>query len=127
MKAAVRRNGAAESKSKSESKMTEQQKQEIKTKLIEFGFWRANEIGDPLTSEADARVLRLRIEERLADGVFLASTGYVGGSPSRHIDVVRGEFSYRVSEGDNYPEAICSAALALHEFLKQQPECAANN
>jgi hypothetical protein len=38
---------------------------------------------------------------------------------------LRLQFSYRIAEGDNYPEAIFRAALALPEFLKQHPECAA--
>jgi hypothetical protein len=105
--------------------MTEQQRQDIRAKLIELEIWRSHEIGDPLTSEQDARVLRLRIEERLANGVLLTSTGFVGGSPARHIAVRRGESSYPIADGDNFPEAICLAALALPEFLRQHPECAA--
>jgi hypothetical protein len=104
--------------------MTESEKQEIKAKLIELGFWGTYEIGDPLTSNQDARVVQSRLQEWLANSVLLDSTGYVGDSPARHIDVVRGEFSYRIAGGDNYPEAICLAALALPEFLKQHPECA---
>jgi hypothetical protein len=106
--------------------MTDQQRQEIKTKLIELGVWRTHEVGDPLTSREAASVVESRLHEQLADAVFLASTGYIGGSPARHIDVVRGEFSYRIADGDNYPEAIGLAALALPEFLKQHPECAAD-
>ena len=106
--------------------MTDQERQDIKAKLIEFGIWSTYEIGDPLTSNQDARVVRLRLQEWLADTVLLASAGYVGDSPARHIDVVRGEFSYRIADGDSYPEAICWAAIALPEFLKQNPECAAD-
>jgi hypothetical protein len=105
--------------------MSDQQRQDIRAKLIEMGIWRSHEIGDPLTSQQDARVLRLRIEERLAADVILASTGYIGDSLARHIDVVRGEFTYRIADGDNYPEAICLTAIALPEFLRQHPECAA--
>jgi hypothetical protein len=105
--------------------MNEEEKRKIKTKLIELGVWASHEIGDPLTSRADASVVQLRLQEWLADGVLLDSSGYVGDSPARHVDVVRGEFSHRIAEGDNYPEAICLAALALPEFLKQHPECAA--
>lgn len=105
--------------------MTDQERQDIKAKLIGLGIWGTNELGDPLTSKQDGRVVQSRLQERLAAGVLLASTGYVGDSPARHIEVVRGEFNYRIADGDNYPEAICLAALALPEFLKQHPECAA--
>jgi hypothetical protein len=104
--------------------MTDQERQEIKTKLIELGVWRAHEVGDPLTSREAASVVQSRLHEQLADAVLLASHGYVGGSPARHLDVVRGEFTYPIADGDTYPEAICLAALALPEFLKQHPECA---
>jgi hypothetical protein len=106
--------------------MTDQQRQDIKTELIEMGVWGANEAGAPLTSKEDALAVQVRLEKWLADDVFLASNGYVGGSPARHIEIVRGEFSYRIADGDNYQEAICLAALALPEFLKQHPECAAD-
>jgi hypothetical protein len=105
--------------------VTDEQRQEIKAKLIELGVWRAHEVGDPLTSREAASVVQSRLQEWLADGVLLDSSGYVGDSPARRVDVVRGEFSYRIAVGDNYPEAICLAALALPEFLKQHPECAA--
>jgi hypothetical protein len=105
--------------------MTDQERQDIKAKLIELGVWASHELGDPLTSKQDARTVQSRLQEWLADGVLLDSSGYVGDSPARHVDVVRGEFSYQIAGGDNYPEAICLAALALSEFLKQHPECAA--
>ena len=106
--------------------MTDQQRRDIKTELIEIGVWGANETGDPLTSKEDASVVRERLQERLGAAVLLAPHGYAGGSPARHIEVVRGEFSYRIADGDNYQEAICLAALALPEFLKRHPECAAD-
>jgi hypothetical protein len=111
---------------KGSGEMTDQERRDIKTKLIEMGIWGADETGDPLTSKEDAWVVQNRLEERLADTVFVGSRGYVGGSPARHIDVVRGEFSYRLADGDNYQEAICLAALALPELLNQHPECAAD-
>jgi hypothetical protein len=105
--------------------MTDQQRQEIRAKLIEIGVWGAHEAGDPLTSKEDAQIVQDRLVERLAVGVFLGSRGYLGGSPARHIEVQRGEFNYEIANGDTYPEAVCLAALALPEFLKQHPECAA--
>jgi hypothetical protein len=108
-----------------EGEMTESERQEIKAKLIEMGIWGVAETGTPLTDKDDALIVQLRLQEWLAAAVLLASHGYVGGGPARHIDVVRVEFSYRIADGDNYPEAICLAAIALPEFLRQHPECAA--
>jgi len=55
--------------------MTEQEKQEIKTKLIELGFWGADEAGDPAADRRDALTLYNRAAERLAKGTGLYSTG----------------------------------------------------
>jgi hypothetical protein len=106
--------------------VTDQQRQDIIAKLIELGAWGAHEPGDPLTSKEDTRVLHLRLDERLAAAVFMASTGYSTHSPARRIDVVSGKSIYLLANGDNYPKAICLAALALPEFLKQHPECVAD-
>jgi hypothetical protein len=105
--------------------MTDEQRQEVKTKLIEMGFWRADETGRPLTSEKDAKVVQLRICDRLGPAVYLDSYGHPDGWRVQYIDILRLQFSYRIAEGDNYPEAICRAAQALPEFLKKHPECAA--
>jgi hypothetical protein len=106
--------------------VTDEERQDVKAKLIEMGFWGANKAGDPLTRKEDASVVRERLEGRLAATAFLGSQGYVGGALARHIYVVRGEFNYPIADGDTYSEAICLAALALPEFLKRHPECAAD-
>jgi hypothetical protein len=106
--------------------MTESKKQEIRAKLIELGFWGADETGDPLTSEKDAKVVRSRICERLGHAVYLDSHHYPDDSPVTIIEIYRLQFGYRIVEGDNYPEAICLAALKLPEFLTKHPECAAD-
>src|SRR5215468_1496882 len=106
--------------------MTESEKQEIKAKLIELGFWKADEAGDPATDRRDALTLYNRVAERLAKGAGLYSTGLTAISKSRKIEVKRGGASYRLADGSNFPESICRAALALPEFLKRRPECAAD-
>jgi hypothetical protein len=55
----------------------------------------------------------------------LYSTDLTAISSSRRIEVKRGELTYRLADGANFPEAICVAALAMPDFLKQHPECAA--
>jgi hypothetical protein len=105
--------------------MTESKKQEIMAKLIEFGFWRADETGDPLTSEEDAKVVQSRIRERLGHAVYLDSC-HPYDSPFTVIAIYRLQYSYRIVEGVSFPEAICFAALKLPEFLQKHPECAAD-
>lgn len=105
--------------------MSEQERREIKTKLIELGLWGAAEQGDPVTDHRDSQTLQERLARSLADSVILASTGFSITSPARRVEVVKGKFIYPLVAADSYPEAICLAALALPEFLKQHPECAA--
>jgi hypothetical protein len=104
----------------------EQERQEIKAKLIELGLWGATEQGDPVTDHRDSQTLQERLARSLADRVILASTGFSITSPESRVEVVKGRVTYPLVVADSYPEAMCLAALALPEFLKQHPECAAD-
>jgi hypothetical protein len=106
--------------------VTESEKQEIKSKLIELGFWGADEAGDPTVGQRDALTLYNRVAERLSKGSGLYSSGFTAISRSRKIEVKLGESSYGLANGPNFPESICRAALALPEFLRRHPECAAD-
>lgn len=105
--------------------MTDEERQHIRAKLIDIGLWGSNDLGDPTTDRYATDKLHNRIEERLAPGFGVASTGYVGNSPHRKIKFVRGELIYQIATGDTHGEAICMAALLLPEFLRQHPDYAA--
>jgi len=105
--------------------MTEHERQEIKAKLIELGFWGVNDLGNPVTDRYATDKLHNRMEEKLTPGFAVVSTGFVSDIPSRQIHIVRGEFIYPITIGDTHNEAICLAALLLPEFLRQHPEYAA--
>jgi hypothetical protein len=47
--------------------MTESKKQEISAKLIELGFWEANEEGDPTTDRHAASALLRKIQRRVPE------------------------------------------------------------
>jgi hypothetical protein len=47
------------------------------------------------------------------------------GAVARQVLILRLDREYSLATANNYPEAICLAALALTEFLKDHPECAA--
>ena len=87
--------------------MTESEKQEIKAKLIELGFWGTDEAGDPTVDHRDALTLYNRVAERLSKGSALYSSSLTAISRSRKIEVKRGESSYRLADGHNFPESIC--------------------
>ena len=103
--------------------MTEQERQEIKAKLIELGFWGDTEQGDPVADHRDSQTLQERLWRLLANDVTLASTGFSIDSPAQRVEVVKGRSVYPLATADSYPEAISLAALALTEFLRQHPEC----
>ena len=109
--------------------MNEQEKQEIKIRLIQFGFWGENERGDPLTDVVYATKVRRRIAEKL--GCMLAVTSGVSAVIAdltpRHVSVACKSSEKTLAHGDTYAEAVCLAALALPQFLIENPECAARN
>jgi hypothetical protein len=53
--------------------VTESEKQEILAKLIELGFWGADEPGDPTSNPHDAGTLNNRLQAMLAKNTFLVS------------------------------------------------------
>jgi len=95
--------------------LTEQEKQEIKTKLIQFGFWGADEQGDPLTNTAHAARLRRRIAERLSCTLAVTSgvSAVITDLTSRHVFVACKSSEKTLARGATYAEAVCLAALAL--------------
>jgi hypothetical protein len=106
--------------------MTTQERSEMKAQLVWLGFWGADEPGNPAVSHHDASTLHQRLEAKLARGVHLISTVVASYSSARRVLVMRWDHEYPLVTADNYPEAICQAALALPEFLNDHPEYAAN-
>ena len=70
--------------------MTEQERQEIKARLIELGFWGADEAGDPAADRSDAMTLYNRVAERLAKGACLYSTGLTAAEIEHLIRQIQG-------------------------------------
>ena len=105
--------------------MTDLERLEIKAQLIGLGFWGADEPGDPVANHHDASILNQRVDALLAMDVFLVSTTTSSYSSVRQILILHWDREYTIVDADNYPEAISLAALALPEFLKDHPECAA--
>jgi hypothetical protein len=106
--------------------MTEQEQQRIKAQLIEFGFWGADEPGDPTADIHDAVTLQDRLQARLAKGAYLVSEIPGKHSWTREVMIFFDGETYKLADAANYIEAISLAALALPEFLKEHPECAAD-
>jgi hypothetical protein len=110
---------------KGKREMTESGRQEIKAKLIELGFWGTDEQGDPTCDYHDAQKLQDRAEGKLAKYTYLVSTVVPNRLPARCGMVVSSERAYNLAIAETYPESICLATLALPEFLRRHPECAA--
>ena len=105
--------------------MTEQERQEMKTRLIELGFWGTTEIGNPITSNKDARTLFGRLEEALASHINLSRTGFTTDSPAGKIQIVHDSFIYTFATELIFCDAVCRTAIAMPAFLEEHPECAA--
>jgi hypothetical protein len=106
--------------------MTDQERRDIKARLIELGFWGAEEWGNPTVCLRDATTLHQRVDAQLASDVFLVSAMATKYSSDREVLVFHSGHVYALVTADNYPEAICLAALELPEFLRMHPECAAD-
>ena len=107
--------------------MTEQERQKIKAKLIEFGFWGVSEPGDPTTDVHDAGKLNDRLQTKLAKGVYLISEIALDHSLDREVVIFHGYQIYKLITARDFIEAVLLAASALPEFLRQHPECAADD
>ncbi len=106
--------------------MTEQERQKIKAELIELGFWWVSEPGDPTTDIHAAGKLNDRLQTKLAKGVYLISEIASDHSLIHEVVIFHEYQICKLVTADNYPEAISLAALALPEFLRRHPECAAH-
>jgi hypothetical protein len=106
--------------------MTEEERREAKARLIEFGFWGADEPGDPARNLHDAGTLDQRLQAKLAKDMFLVSRIVSDHSFIREVVIFHDFEIYKLVTAVNYPEAITLAALALPEFLRRHPECAAD-
>jgi hypothetical protein len=107
--------------------MTEQERQKIKARLIEFGFWGSDEPGDPTTDVHDAGTLNDRLQERLTKGAYLISEITFDHSLDREVVIFHGHQIYKLVTAPDFIEAVLLAASALPEFLRQHPECAADD
>jgi hypothetical protein len=103
--------------------MTERERQDIKARLIELGFWGADEPGDPTIYIHDAGTLNDRLQAKLAKSVYLISEIASDHSLIREVVIFHENQIYKLVTASGYIEAIFLAALALPEFLRQYPEC----
>jgi hypothetical protein len=93
--------------------MTDHERREITAKLVELGFWGTVEPGDPADNYRDAKTLHDRVGAKLPGDAFLVSTGASSHSSARRVLNLHGERIYSLGAADNYPEAVCLAALWL--------------
>jgi hypothetical protein len=107
----------------------------VREKLIAAGLWDRENEGDPETDEASADVLLDGLKKLLAPGVSVIVVTDPGTPPvfrplirknaGAHALEMMGILTISNDKFTSRTKAICAAALALPEFLKQQPELAA--
>jgi hypothetical protein len=105
--------------------MTQQERQEVKAKLVELGFWDSDDPGDPTNDHQCSQTLHHTLENQLAGDFHLSSINYAGDAPECRVELSAGDDSHLLATAPSPPEAMCLAALALPEFLRQHPEYAA--
>jgi hypothetical protein len=106
--------------------MTEEQQQSIKAQLTQLGLWGIDEPGDPTRNHQSAGTLNERLQAKLAKQTFMVSRMVSDHSSVREVVIFHERETYTlVAAAISYPEAMTLAALALPEFLRQHPECAA--
>jgi len=107
----------------------------VREKLIAAGLWDREDAGDPETDEASAEVLLNGLKKLLAPGVSVIVLADPGTPPvfrplirkhaGTHALEMMGMLTISNDKFNSRTKAICAAALALPEFLKQQPDLAA--
>jgi hypothetical protein len=104
--------------------MTKEEQQEVKAKLIELGYWGADEPGNPTTDRHALGELRKRMARQIAPGFSVRAELVHKRSMKSVVRIVGPGIDHAFTAGADAVLAICRAALELPEFLKQHPECA---
>jgi len=107
------------------NQMTPEERQRLKARLIESGFWKADEAGDPTRHMYSLALVIGRMVDRLAADATLFSR-LVRGDPwrARAVCVACKGTEWQLASGETLSSAFCQAAISLPEFLRQHPECA---
>jgi len=93
--------------------------------LILSGLWSADDVRDPAADPGAGVALLGAMKKLLARGTYLSYSVSLGSTPLTEVFINReGEKFLLATDGDLYV-ALCQAALALPDFLKQLPEFAA--
>ena len=71
--------------------MTDHERWEITVKLVEQGFWRTVEPGDPAGDYHDAKTLHDRVAAKLAGDAFVVSTRASSHSSACRVLILQGE------------------------------------
>jgi hypothetical protein len=95
--------------------MTSTERQHVKSQLIEAGFWNSSEPADPTTDINAAEVLERQVFDKTGKRMigFNSVRAGAGASSMNSIAVCLGEKVLLRVTGNNYPEAICFAAIAI--------------
>lgn len=109
--------------------MTDEERQVTLSALIDLGFWGKDEPGDPTGDPLLALIVRERIANRIK-GLLVITGGVSGGENShllpRKVSVIWQGIEKPLMSGKTFIEAVCFAAAALPEFLRKNPDWAAD-
>jgi hypothetical protein len=105
--------------------MTIEERRQLKDQLIASGIWREGDARDPATDPGASVALLEAMKEMLAPGAYLSYTVTLDSAQMTEVFISRDDKKFLLATHGDLYVAICLAALALTEFLKQLPEFAA--
>ena len=91
--------------------------------LIDAGFW-DKEDGAFGTDERSLALVLERMHQRLARGVMLIFFGPCPTHTKHEACLAWDRKQLTLASGQTFIDALCKAAMALPDFLKNHPECA---
>lgn len=103
--------------------MSDEEKKLLKTELIEIGWWRESDPGDPTTDWPAAHTLIERMQSHLAPEACLLFRRSAEQQNGYAITIDIDDADFLLGAGNSFCEATCFAARRLQEFLIEHPEC----
>jgi hypothetical protein len=96
----------------------------LRNKLIECGYWKTDDPRDPAIDAGASAALLNIMKNELSQGVGVNCLLSADKEQFMEVFITRGDNRTRLARAGDLYTAICKAALALPDFLRQRPDCA---
>jgi hypothetical protein len=98
----------------------------LRNKLIECGYWKTDDPRNPAIDAGASATLLNIMKNELSQGVRVNCllSADIEKEQFMEVFITRGDNRTRLACAGDLYTAICKAALALSDFLRQRPDCA---